>query len=126
MDLEKFEYDKGTLDELKRRAFCACGFLEHMNGWERRAQEIEKDVYECDDEEEVAKDLRLVCQTILKETSDDDDPERWNDLYSGLFGESLFTMGGYIPSEKEIVPIVRKCIQEKVRINTTIPEGCIA
>ena len=124
--LETFRYDKGDIDELKDRALFACAFLSELKGWKSRAMEIAKDIMDGEDEKDVAKDLRYICDQILKNTSDDDSYD-WNGLYTALFGDSLFIQESqHIPQNDEIGKLVRQCIRDKVKVKNDIPEGSIA
>ena len=125
-EFEKFPYDKGELDDLKKKVFAVCSYLEQTKGCEKRSKEILNDAFSGDDEGEVGDLLDNACKLLLKHG--DKSPGMWADLYGSLFENGVYAFENhYTPkNDEEMVDIVKKCIQEKKRIRTDLPDGAIA
>ena len=113
--LEKYDYDNGSIDELKKKVFSLCEILFQQGKYKDHAYSVAKKTSESDSEDYVSTMLNLVCKYLL-----DIDDVPWDKVYQILMEDMLYQYGSlYQPKDKEDAEeVVRKCIQERKRIKT--------
>lgn len=121
-ELEAYDYEKGSIDELKRKVFVLSDYL-IIGGEKDKGISIAMDTDKSKSKSRVLTMLRLACKHILNMSG-----IRWDAVYQALFENSLYSLENhYKPADdKDAEEVVKKCIRDKKRIKSKLPDGAIA
>lgn len=126
---EPWPLDKGDIEEVINRGLALATFIaDHATASERQdAMAIAELVYVSDDQTELTELLKTLKKMLLESEMDETDDKDWEELYTALFDSSpLAYESAYAPKDGEWEALVKKCIEDGVRVNATLPDGTIA
>jgi len=114
VEFEDFQYDEGSIEDLKKRAFALCDSVIGIEGWGDRAVEVAKMVDSTENPRDVKGAIQLFLKVLLDKSPRGMD---WGSVYKALFENVPCTYGGFIPrNQKEIEEVTKECIRDKKRI----------